>query len=304
MIIKFYMVMFFLFVLTNCMQVHVEPPQIDVLHESKKASLANKLTYFDPFLANKFTYFDHRFYNPTNTQEIIEYFYPKNSPELNDSSYLIFQIFEIKYSQNQTFCLTLWKDGSLTYKSSVPFESKYFGFENFSKEIFENWKENVFSMSVLPFGNILILNKKLKVQVVINCFLGETPKVSFSAVSLDPTQYFTVPPYLGFSQMRLIDGKLRAYKYSFKNKHLNKIEEKISNEEFIFFEHLLQNNFLTEAILPDLFDISTYEESNHDQNLSISSVEKKKNMNESFFLTRLCSKLKLSSCKKPQVKQD
>jgi len=282
------MVICFLFVPTNCMNVYVEPPfEGGPQNESEKISSSPKMRN-----ANKLTYFDQRFYTPPlMTQKIIEYFYPKNSSELNDSSYPISQIFKIEYSENHIFTLILWKDGSLTYKSSVQFEPIFFGFENFSKEVFKNWKKDIFSMSVLSFGNILILNKKLGLQIMINCFLGEKPIVLFSAIFLNPIEYFRAPSYLGFSQIHLIDGKLHAYKYNFENKYLIKIEEKVSKKEFLTDPG---NDSLTEAILKDLFDDDKY----------INIFVKKKKTSHRFSLSRLCSKSKCSSCKKVHVKKD
>merc|ERR1712034_186128 len=94
-----------------------------------------------------------------------------------------------------------------------------------NKKNSKNWKNEIYHMSVLPapgFGNVLILNTKLKIQILTHFVFTKNNilKVEFLGTMLNPeTRYFNAPPYLGFSQMfQLKDGEICIYKYNISSK--------------------------------------------------------------------------------------
>lgn len=216
-----------------------------------------------PDLHQKLTkiFFDYRFYNFNKnnmyTQNIIEYFYPKNSAFATADLPIcpINQIFVFKFSKKHTFTILFYKNGNLVLESSVQFKKQFKG--KVFKKIAPNWDFDIFSIHVLPNGCFSVLNVNLKIVVFINCFLHENPIVELWACPLDNLkQYYRASPCLGFFKIKFYNQILSAEKLSW-DKKKNLISSKHYQSDYKE-ENLVNRNksylFLVDKFLKENID--------------------------------------------------
>jgi len=203
------------------------------LHQIYDIQLKKKLNALPQKLTKQFL--SHRFYMMTQKtdlsdthQNIIEYFYSKNSNGRFDPSFPIFQILVLTLPQKKgTFTLILYKDGNLEHECS----NNLIKFIPGSFSVPANWNKNIFSMNIVGALDIIsIFNKHLNIVININVDQKQPHIVQFYVMNLNfiLEKRFRAPLYLGFSDIRLFQNcKLCAKKYNWnhKNKHLISIEK-------------------------------------------------------------------------------
>jgi hypothetical protein len=188
--------------------------------------------------------YDHRFYYNAHAENKITEYFARSSADILIINPNPIQIFEVEYPTkipHQKLILNFFKDKHLTYEIPENFQIQYF---RFSDDLKQNWKDKVFCVNVLSWGDILVtLNTETITQIKINYFIQKIelenssffqPILQLVAIEANPNiKFFNLPPQLEFVQVKLVDSKLQARKYIFdENKTLTTIVDCVSKENF------------------------------------------------------------------------